>query len=575
MKNTNHSYLVAIERRDFMKRTVDLMFLHPPAILNGHKPILDADVAYSHQFVSMPVGLFGMANNLEKSGFEVGILNLGESMLRKREEELINIIAHYIADYKPKIIGIDLHWWVHSAGAVETARLVKEIDSSIVTLLGGITSSFYAEEILSGFTCVDYVLTGECDETIVSFAKCIIHNEVGLYDISGLVYRDAEAIIRNAMSPPLNLDNLDITRYNDFLIEPIVENPDRAIIPITRGCAHSCTYCGASSKSFAKTMGRSKVCFLKPETIVDLIVKSSREGRNKIYIYGDVQGGGKSYANTFFTLLSKADIEGVRLVVEFFSPPNEDIVEKWLEITESKNIVLEATISPDSGNDSVRKKLGRNYTNEKLLISLRYLYKKNIPVSVYFLLGCPGESDDTVSETLRLSNDIIFLYSKYFTRERVRHSIIGYEFMQIPDLGSEIHKNPEKHGITIDVDSFRGLVERIKNATHWSQLIGFATEHFSRDELVKQYYRIKYSIQKMYFKHGLVDEDKYCEEINHLNNDRLAYMKLTKDDIIREKGCLNAIFIYREPSLWRELYFECGRGDTQDTCGQRALCQLH
>lgn len=516
-----------------MKQPKDFIFCHPPAILNGQKPILDADVGYFHQFICIPVGVFTMSGNLEKSGFNVGILNLGEMMLSKKDdEELKDIIKYCLEKYLPKIVGIDLHWWVHSAGAVETARLLKEINPNIITLLGGITSSYYAEEIMRDFSDIDYILTGECDESIVSFTKYICNNEMDLNSISGLVYRDNGEIKRNKTVPPQNLDKLDMTRY-DLLLKPARVNADRAEIPITRGCVHDCVYCGGSNKSFSKIMGRKPMCFLKPEVIVDLIVKNKIQKKKNIYIYGDIQDGGFPFTNEFFKLLHEKDIEGIHLVIEFFNPPNEDIIEKWLEIISSNKITLEATISPDSGNYLVRKKLGRDYTNDQLFNSAKYLYERNIPLSVYFMLGCPDDSDETISETLKLSDDILSLYSKYFTYESVRHEVIGYEFMQIPDLGSEVYRNPEKYNIKINYNSFMSLVENIKNATHWSQLIGFTTKYLSQAEFVRQYYKIKYSIYEMFYKHKIIDKEKYNNKIDEFNNDRLVYENTLKNGLTK------------------------------------------
>jgi len=509
-------------KEDFIQQLKDFIFCHPPALLNDMETILDADVAYSHQFVCMPVGFYSMSDKLEKSGFSVGILNLGERLLEKDNIGFKRILEHYIKKHNPKIMGIDLHWWVHSAGAMETARLIKEIDSSVTTLLGGITSSYYAEEIIRDFACIDYILTGECDESIVSFVIYILNGETNLDCIPGLVYRDTKGIRKNTVIPPQDLTKLDITRY-DLLLEPATINADRAIIPITRGCVHNCAYCGASNRSFFNIMGRKTVCFLKPGLIVDIIIKNKEKGRKYIYLYGDIQDGGSLFVDEFFDILYKSNIEGIHLVIEFFNLPSKDIIEKWHKIITIKKISLEATISPDSGNDSARKILRRNYTNEQLLDSIQYVYENNIPLSVYFLLGGPEDSDETIDEALKLSDNILSLYSQHFSREKVRHEIIGYEFMQIPDLGSEIYDNTDKFDVTINLDSFGKIVENINNATHWSQLIGFATKHFDQNKFVNQYYRIKYSIYEMYHRHGIIDKASYASKIEKLDKDKANY----------------------------------------------------
>ena len=66
---------------------LDILFLHPPANIGEPRPILDADTSCTDQFVSFPIGFFSMGNNLEKSGYKVKILNLGEMALNKQRGE--------------------------------------------------------------------------------------------------------------------------------------------------------------------------------------------------------------------------------------------------------------------------------------------------------------------------------------------------------------------------------------------------------------------------------------------------------------------------------------------------------
>ena len=105
----------------------DLILLHAPSIYDFRKktilygPVSDL-VPPSPVFELYPIGFASMAEYLERAGFRVRIVNLAARMIKDENFDAEAMIKRL----KAPLFGIDLHWMVHSQGAIEIARLVKK-----------------------------------------------------------------------------------------------------------------------------------------------------------------------------------------------------------------------------------------------------------------------------------------------------------------------------------------------------------------------------------------------------------------------------------------------------------------
>lgn len=512
------------------RKELDLLFVHPPAVVSKQKLFVDSDVAFSDQFVSIPMGFFSMVDTLEKNGFKAKIINLGERMLKKENgERLEDLISNIFTEFQPTVVGIDIHWWVHSAGAIRTAQIIKNLGFDCKIVVGGITSSYYAEEILANYEVIDFVMVGECDYEIIKLVEEIKKEELDLVGVPNLVYRRGGKIVKNPVRLPDITDSLEITRYDALVDKPRV-NEDRAIVPITRGCVQDCCYCGASRESFNWNMQRPEMSMIKPSLLVNMIKKNRYKGRDKIYIYGDVRQGGLEYVEEFFDLLTEAEISITHIVFELFNPPTQDYLQRWVNWANVKNNTLEVTLSPDTGNEKLRAQVGRHYSNKKILESCQLITDMGIPLSVYFLFGLPGQTLETVEETLQLAEEIVKIYSSRFKHHDVRHEVIGYELMQIPDVGSKAYRNQKKYGLNIEFDGFVGLVDLILKARHWSELIGFSTIHFTKKQLVETYYYLRERILQTYHKYEVIGLEEFQKKVKRLKADKQMYTQILKSN---------------------------------------------
>ena len=143
---------------------IDLLLLHPPSVYDFRErailygPISDL-IPSSPVFEMYPLGFLTMTNYLEARGLKVRIVNLA---LRMMNDPRFDVPA-FLAKLRPKAVGIDLHWLPHAHGSIEIARLVKQIHPKVPVIFGGLSASYFHEELIE-YPAVDYVLRGNSTE---------------------------------------------------------------------------------------------------------------------------------------------------------------------------------------------------------------------------------------------------------------------------------------------------------------------------------------------------------------------------------------------------------------------------
>lgn len=143
---------------------MDILFLHTPKFQNYYKPI-----GHFSFILFPPIGLLGLADYLRRNGHAARIIHLGVEQHKYGPLDMGRIIA----EEKPSIVGLDLHWHFQSYDVIEIARKIKTVSPQTAVLLGGFTASIFAEEILRDFSCVDFVIRGDSEVPLVEGASPI------------------------------------------------------------------------------------------------------------------------------------------------------------------------------------------------------------------------------------------------------------------------------------------------------------------------------------------------------------------------------------------------------------------
>jgi len=461
----------------------DVVFLHPPSVmrypliqrlklrLRFRKPKVT-------QFLIMPMGLISMASLLEDNGFSTRIFNLGLEKILSPEQDFVKILK----GIESKIFAIDLHWYVHSDGAIEVAKICKKLNPNSRVILGGLTASIFDLEIMRNYPFVDIIIRGEGENVILETCKKL-STDGELSDIKGLTYRENERIRRN---PPAHIsdsiDDFDFTRID--LIEHANEYLRCSLstyfpkkfpaywLTIGRGCPYKCIYCGGGSESYKRVMGRNKFTFRNPTKVVEDISYLRSKGVRIIRFGQDLELGGRKYYHRIFNLIKKERLDVGVYNESWCRIPSIDFINsiKGTFPVYSRNIV----ISPDSASDAVRRRANRAGTNKQILKILSTLDSKRVITDVYFLIGLPGETVESVKDILRLANRI----------SKMKWVWVAPPFPFTIDPYSPIAIRPEAYGVELLFKTFKDYKDafRSHNVADW---IGHETKSMTRKEIAE------------------------------------------------------------------------------------------
>ncbi len=208
---------------------------------------------------NLPLGLMYIAAMLEKAGYKTEILDafMSDSSSR-RNGETLNVgmsferIKQEIYSRKPDIVGIAGPFTCQIENSVKISDLAKQVDSGILTVVGGPHVTTVPREFLEEAKSVAIAVTGEGEYTMLELAQ-YFEGKIKLGEILGIAYRKNGEVIVNSPRPFIeNLDELPYPAYDLVDMEQYLSPKsigyrsfrNRAISMITsRGCPFNCCFC--------------------------------------------------------------------------------------------------------------------------------------------------------------------------------------------------------------------------------------------------------------------------------------------------------------------------------------------
>lgn len=418
-----------------------------------HPKILLINPPQVTRYPQPPVGLAQIAAVLEKNGYPVKILDL--PALRFSENSLPAILGQE----KPEVVGITAMTPTINS-AVNVAKRVKESDSNITVVIGGVHGTILPEETLRDTREIDVIIRGEGEQTIVELFKVLDENSGNINQILGVTYREGASIKSTSLRSPLsNLDELPFPAFHLLPIKKYRLHPPfgrrSPVMPIitSRGCPYRCVFC---SKSVFGKKYRSN----SPTYVVDEIrLLTEKFGVKEIKFYDDT-----------FTLDRKRVIAICRLLKE------QGIDIPWtcetrvnLVASDLLGIMKDAgcymiEYGVESGNQRVLNSLKKDITLEQTIKAFKLTHEAGIETVAYFMIGSPQETSETIQETVG--------FAKTLDPDFVQFSIATpYPGTELYRLAIEEGYVPEKWDEYVYAD-----LKSVGNP-------GFGTKTLSREEL--------------------------------------------------------------------------------------------
>lgn len=498
----------------------DLVFLHAPSVYDFRKdttmfgPISDV-VPSSPTFEMYPVGITSIADILEQSGFNVQIINLAYQMLRNPNYDVEKVISRL----NPRMFAIDLHWLPHAHGSVEVAKIVKKYHPDTPIVFGGLSASYYHEELVS-YPCVDFVIRGDSTEELVKQLLIAVRKNLPVNDIPNLTWKksDGTIVVNPITHVPADMDYASIPSYK-YVVRSVfkyanlhntvpylewLKYPVTALLT-SRGCTQNCSICGGSQSAYKKICNRDKPAFRSPKVLIEDIRFLGKIGKAPIFILNDFRMAGPKFTEEFLSLLKKEKVEN-ELVFELFFPADEDFFAKLSDAVPKYSIEL----TLESHIERIRKFNGKfAVSNEKIEKTLEAALKYNCrKIDIFFMTGIPKQSyTDAVSSV----DYCKFLLDKFPGEKRLCFFIAP--LAPFLDPGCLAFENPEKFGYK---QFYRTLEEHRQALTmpSWKYILSYETDSMTRDEIVESTYEAALRLNQLKKEYGLIDK-ALCNDIDY------------------------------------------------------------
>ncbi len=493
----------------------DLIFLHPPSIYDFRGkdvflgPIADA-VPSTGEFEMYPVGLTSIASFLEKNHYNVQIVNLAHRMMQRSRFD----VERYIARQSATVFGIDLHWLPHAQGALAIAELVKRLHPNSYVLFGGLSASYYHEELIE-YPFVDFVIRGDSTEEPVRQLLQALREESSLETVENLTWKraDGSAVANPLTFIPADLDYVDVPDYRYAMrsvfkygnLSNLIPYIEWMRYPLTmilnsRGCTQDCSVCGGSASAYRRIGHRSRPAFRSPEKLTADVRTITSFSRAPIFMVHDPRIGGMGRCREIFDRFKKLDLPN-ELILELFFPANgeffslvEDSVRSWS---------LEMTI--ESHDEELRRVNGKfPFSNEVLESTIEGALAHGCrKLDLFFMVGIPHQ---TYGQAMEAVDYYRHLLERFGEGGKV-HAYVS-PLSPFLDPGSRAFEEPS-FGYEV---RYRTLEEHRQALTQlsWKDMLSFETDAMSREEIARASYQVAGELNELKYKHELIDAATYA-----------------------------------------------------------------
>ncbi len=499
----------------------DLLLLHAPAFFEfrGRRDIYfpflgtSGDVPITPLYEYFPVGFKTLQRHLGDRGHDVRILNLASLFVR---------YPHLSADavlgaIEAPVVGIDLHWMIHVQGALEVAKRLKALRPDVKILLGGISATYYADELIR-YPFVDLVVSGYDTHEPMAALLDRLRTGARFDGIPNLHYKRADGTVETT---GLTYLPDSFACGIDWSEQPAA--PKSKGLPIREflstqnaGCAYNCPWCGGSRDAFRRIFGRKRAMARKPDAEVRYEFESMRRlaGVEGYHFYS-VGSYNESKEGLLRFLDQIADTPLKSVSFEQFHLTPDHVLERMAKA--NKRVSL--TLSPESHDPHIAKLSGRGvYTNEEMEAWIDRALDRGIhSIDVWYFVGMPEQTLDSALATVDYCEKLL----TRFKGKNVNPMLCP--MVPFLDPASNIFESPEEHGYKV---FFRTAEEHRRGMERASIInrMNYETRWLPREKLVEAGYISIRRLMEVKAAHGFLPGSavrRYNERID----DALAFVR--------------------------------------------------
>lgn len=334
-----------------------------------------------------PLGIAYLSAFLKRA-HEVNIFNYNGKDFKQSLRDFFKAMAYI----KPDVLGISFNSF-NRWGACQILKNIRKISKDTIVVLGGVHPSTLYDQIFEYFyDCLDFIIKSEGEVSFYQLCNAL-EKRSDYKGISGLVYKDEKGgFIANSVSGIIeNLDELPVPDFSYAAEE--IKRKEIAYLITSRGCPVNCIFCSTSS------FWGQKVRMHSPERVGREVEYVKSLGAKRLFFHDDTFNLGIDRTIKIADILKKLQVDYV--IQCRVRPVNEEMIGK-LAGSGCKHI----SWGVESLSDTILKKISKKITKEevKYAFDICSNYTGSLTTSAYCCVGIPGETEETINETVAYMN---------------------------------------------------------------------------------------------------------------------------------------------------------------------------
>lgn len=260
-------------------------------------------------------------------------------------------------------------------------------------ILGGSGFSIFPRELfeLGG---ADFGIAGEGEAGFLALIAAL-ENGTDYSRVPGLVYRKDGRITVNPPGADRAQRELTETDRPADLAAHYVQASSMLNLQTQRGCRFRCCYCTYTLIEGRQHRGRP------PETVAAEFELLQRQGARYIFIVDSVFNSSPRHVAEICEALLR---RGVKLAWGCFLRP-QGLTAELLDLMARAGLA-HIEFGSDSFSDTVLEAYAKDFTFDEILRSSELARKRNVEHCHYLIVGGPGETEQTIQETFRRSEQV-------------------------------------------------------------------------------------------------------------------------------------------------------------------------
>ncbi len=412
-----------------------ILLVYPPTTVYGEDPSKGGQI--------VPLGLAYIAAVCEKNHYETRIFDFSatDNVEENPEGNFIyyglnkNQMKKQIEEYSPDIVGIQCMYTAYANDAYEVARIVKEINSQTLVVMGGAHACACPESVLDN-PQVDVVVIGEGEETFLEIATRY-ENKENLSDILGTAVRINKQVFINPPRPLIaDIDSipfparhlLPLERYTEKFKNAAFNMRPATFLITSRGCPYNCRFC--SIKSVWGMSWR----YHSPKRVVDEIEQVVKD-----YGVGEIHFVDDNISTKIDRLIAICD-ELLRRKIDIkWTAPNGVAI--WTLTQEALDKMKRSgcyrlTFGIETVCEETRQYIRKAHADlRKIEEIIDYANRLGIWTISTFIVGFPHETREMIEETVQfaLKSDLDFAF--FFLPMPFPHTDLTRDYIEMGLLG--------------------------------------------------------------------------------------------------------------------------------------------